>query len=460
MEHTPTWNVEQVWGSGRFYHEGDVAEGQIAFVIDSGIAKLDDLNVNEEWSKSFVDEFPDPFEDINGHGTAVASIIGSKANGEGLTGVAPGAQVVSLRVFGDRGWARGGDINEALQYAKDVIIENNLQDRAVVNMSLGGGSPNRHPLVKEMADLGIKFSIAAGNSRRDVDGFSPASYGHHENVYTVSSNDESGQYSWFTNFDGVDINGLDDSDYSAGGSSVLTYNTDGTVRYRNGTSFSAPHVAGILLMSEEVRPGQTFTMSEDQVEKGMIPDPLAMFDPYTYKHGPSTGDPTPPPPPESIAPEVPIPYTPTDEKIKLRGDKFDNILVGGDNRDKLRGLKGNDTLIGYQGNDVLRAGKGDDIIDAGIGHDLIFGGYGLNTFADQQDGFTDTLMIKVDGDVSKADVVTGLDEFDNIMMMDAWTNRISVSEVDGGIGIFVDDIMEVIYTGDNLSLNQISELIA
>ena len=43
-------------------------------------------------------------------------------------------------------------------------------------------------------------------------------------------------------------------------------------------------------MSEKVRPGQVFEMSEDQVEKGMIPDPLAMFDPYTYKHGARPGD--------------------------------------------------------------------------------------------------------------------------------------------------------------------------
>jgi len=307
MENTPTWNIEQVWGSDRFYHEGDVAEGQIAFVIDSGIAKLDDLNVNEEWSKSFVDGFPDPFEDITGHGTAVASIIGAKANYEGLTGVAPGAELVALRVFGDRGWARGRDIEAALQYAKEVIVENNLQDRAVVNMSLGGGQPSNHPLVEEMADLGIKFAVAAGNSGRDVDGFSPASYGHHENVYVASSNTEDGEYSWFTNFDGLDLNGIDDSDFVAPGSRITTYNTDGTVRFRNGTSFSAPHLAGVLLMSEKVRPGQTFEMSEDQVEKGMIPDPLGMFDPYTYKHGPSTGDPTPEPPPESLPPGPPEP---------------------------------------------------------------------------------------------------------------------------------------------------------
>ena len=34
-----------------------------------------------------------------GHGTAVASVIGAKADSHGLTGVAPGAQVVSLKVF-------------------------------------------------------------------------------------------------------------------------------------------------------------------------------------------------------------------------------------------------------------------------------------------------------------------------------------------------------------------------
>jgi hypothetical protein len=65
----------------------------------------------------------------------------------------------------------------------------------------------------------------------------------------------------------------------------------------------------------------------------------------------------------------------------------------------------------------------------------------------------------VDGDESKADVIEGLDDYDNIMMKDIWQYRTSVAEVEGGIGIFVDDIMEVIYTGDNLSLNQVSELL-
>ena len=95
MEHYPSWAVEQVWGSDRFYHEGDVAEDQYAFVIDSGVDLLDDLNVVEEWSRSWVHDRT-PFDSgKNNHGTRVASIIGAKANYEGLTGVASTDNIIT-----------------------------------------------------------------------------------------------------------------------------------------------------------------------------------------------------------------------------------------------------------------------------------------------------------------------------------------------------------------------------
>ena len=460
----PTWNIEQVWGSDRFYYEGDVASNEIAFVIDSGIALLDDLNVNQEWSKSFVNGFDDPFDDIVGHGTAVASVIGAKANNVGLTGVAPGAQLVALRVFGDRGSTSGRAINDALEHARDVIVENNLYDRAVVNLSLGGGYPDNHPLVEQMADMGIKFSISAGNSARDVDGFSPASYGHHENVYVASANTEDGAYSYFTNFDGLDLNGQDDSDYAAPGSRVPTYNTDGTIGYRNGTSFSAPHLAGVLLMSDEVRPGQTFTMDRAQIAKGMIPDPLAMFDPYTYKHGPSTGAPTPAPPPESLppgSPEPPAPkppVTPEDPRFRLRGNKFDNRLVGGDNRDRIKGLKGNDTIISYEGDDIIRGGKGDDYLDAGTGRDIISTGYGRDYITNQNDGSSDTLILTHETGLT-VDTIKGLDEFDTIFVRGVWDENITVSRVSSGIGIFCHGDLDAVYTGSNLTIADLQDMI-
>ena len=428
LEHTPSWAVEQVWGSDRFYHEGDVASDQYAFVIDTGVALLDDLNVHTGWSRSFVNDEPDPHSLGAGHGTSVATVIGAKANGQGLTGVAPGAQIVALKALSDRGWGSGRDINEALEYARDVIVENDLFDKAVVNLSLGGGQPSRHPIVEEMAEMGIKITVAAGNSGRDVDGFSPASYGHHENVYTVSSNDAQGRYSNFTNFDGLDLNGIDDTDFAAPGSQVPTYNTDGTLRNNNGTSFSAPMVAGILLMSEKVRPGQVFEMSEDQVEKGMIPDPLAMFDPYTYKHGARPGDAPQDwytPDPATIAPsrgepvviekpvyievpvevivekpvyievpgperiiKVPVPTPAPQALLKgnrnapntIIGKSHGESIIGGRLRDKLHGAEGDDLLIGLKGDDVLWGGLGDDVLIGGGGRDKLIGGPGADTF--------------------------------------------------------------------------------
>lgn len=413
-ENYPNWAVEQVWGSDRFYSEGDVAEGQVAFVIDSGVALLDDLNVNTEWSRSFVDGEPDPHDPRGAHGTAVASVIGAKANGEGLTGVAPGAEIVALKALRNAGPGRRQDIDAALAYARDVIIENNLFDRAVVNLSFGTGQPSRHPLVKELADLGIKVVVAAGNDARDVDGFSPAGYGDHENVYTISSNTSDGSYSVFTNFDGPDLDGRDDVDFTAGGSAVPIYNTDGTIRDRNGTSFAAPLVSGLLLMSEEIKPGQVLELDEDQKEKGMIPDPLALFDPYTYKHGERPVGPIPEgwytPPAESVAPtfgetiyievpvnvvvekpvyvEVPVEIVPDvilrgspTEGNDIQGTSLDELLVGGAAFDKLAGSRGDDILLGMGGGDRLKGGGGDDVIISGGGRAKVAGGKGRDTFA-------------------------------------------------------------------------------
>ena len=196
----------------------------VAFVIDSGVSQDTlDLNLNTEWSKSILNDNSSPWQDDRGHGTAVASIIGSFADQKGLTGVAPGAQIVSLKVFGDSGSTSASTVIKALEHARDVIVANDLFDTAVVNLSLGRkGSKSVHAIVGEMADMGIKFAVAAGNDRGDVDAYSPAAFGDHENVYTVSSSTESGFYSNFTNWESIDVDGKDDIDFAAPGSRVPT----------------------------------------------------------------------------------------------------------------------------------------------------------------------------------------------------------------------------------------------
>lgn len=432
MENTSSWGVEQVWGSDRFYHEGDVAEDMYAFVVDSGVSlDTNDLNINHEWSKSFTSN-NDPFDDASGHGTAVASVIGAKADYKGLTGVAPGAQIVSLKVF-DGPYTTRSRVIAAIEYAGNLILENNLTDKSVINLSLGARAEDAHPIIRTLAQQGVRFAVSAGNGSIDVDTYSPAGYGDEENVYTVSANDKFGKHSGFTNFDGDDANEVDDVDFSAPGTQVRAYATDGSLRLVNGTSFSAPHVAGLLLMSD-IKAGQTFELSNAMREAGADSDPLAMFDESTYKH------------------------RKIDPKVKLKGTSDDDVLTGGNNNDRFKGLKGNDTLTGNQGDDLIRGGKGDDILSGGSGNDFIIGGKDRNIFKSERDGNVDILATRVDKNSLKADVYEGLDSFDRIMIQDAYDFQISVSQTANGIGIFVEGILEGVYMGGTLTVEEITDM--
>jgi subtilisin family serine protease len=119
-------------------------------VIDTGIdGKHPDIapNFNRALSRNFVTDRPkdpngktfdgpcehkgckDPADvDDDGHGTHVASTIGSPLNGVGIGGVAPGVSLVNLRAGHDAGFFFLKPTMDALMYAGDKGID-------VVNMS-------------------------------------------------------------------------------------------------------------------------------------------------------------------------------------------------------------------------------------------------------------------------------------------------------------------------------------
>ncbi len=66
--------------------------------------------------------------DDNGHGTHVAGTIGAALNGRGLSGVAPGVNLVNVRAGQDSGYFFLGPVTNALTYSGDIGID-------VVNMS-------------------------------------------------------------------------------------------------------------------------------------------------------------------------------------------------------------------------------------------------------------------------------------------------------------------------------------
>ena len=246
------WAVKAAWdGQDLSQADGSASnfgEGSYAFVIDSGVQKLDDLNIEENgWSKSYI-ENTTAFTDGNGHGTHVAGTIGAKVNGKGVIGVAPGALITSIKVFNSSGGgASYGTILNAINYAAEIIINNNLpKEKCVINLSLGGpNSPAIDLAVKNLASLGIQFAIAAGNEGQDADNVSPAGAGDADNVYTVSAVDNKMVMASFSNWD--DPNGGDDVDVAAGGVNVLSYYKNGELTYLNGTSMATPAVAGLLI---------------------------------------------------------------------------------------------------------------------------------------------------------------------------------------------------------------------
>jgi len=259
---TLPWGVKAVWNGFDVSSKGNIGVGSTVFVIDSGVLNTTgDLNLNTTWSKSFI-AGESAFSDGVGHGTHVAGTIAALANGIGVVGVAPGAQVVSLKVFGNSG---GGatitSIIDAINYAVGVINTNGLdRSKVVINMSLGGGISNAlSNAIMTAANQGIRFAIAAGNSGQDVDGFSPANAGDHPNVYTVSAVNSAYTMASWSNWDRIDASdSVDDVDLAAPGVGVLSYFQGGKLAYLSGTSMAAPHVAGLLL-TDGVKAGTLVT---------------------------------------------------------------------------------------------------------------------------------------------------------------------------------------------------------
>ncbi len=245
------WGVRAVWSGIDVGSKGNIGTGSTVFVIDSGVlATTGDLNLNNAWSRSWI-AGESAFSDGVGHGTHVAGTIAALANGMGVVGVAPGAEVVSLKVFANSGGvATITSIIDAINYAVGLINTNRLdRSKVVINMSLGGGlSSSLTTAIVNAANQGIRFSIAAGNSGQDADGFSPANAGEHPNVYTVSAVDSAYRMASWSNWDRVDASdAIDDVDLAAPGVNVLSYYQGGQLAYLSGTSMAAPHVAGLLL---------------------------------------------------------------------------------------------------------------------------------------------------------------------------------------------------------------------
>ncbi|ARV62616.1 hypothetical protein BZZ01_31830 [Nostocales cyanobacterium HT-58-2] len=200
----------------------------------------DDKDAKDELDTSRAEVINNP-----GHGTSTASVIISPKGGQGnypsgktVTGVAPGAQLVPLRVSYSVVLLSVRNLAEAIEYAADQGIH-------VLSISLGTGFANQRlrSAITYAQKRGVIVVAAAGTLIPFV--VWPAAY---DEVIAVTGSNVRREI-WWGSSRGSQV------DVTAPGESVWYAKADKKngelkydVRQGSGTSFSAPEVAGVAAL--------------------------------------------------------------------------------------------------------------------------------------------------------------------------------------------------------------------
>jgi serine protease AprX len=269
--------ADRVWASG---HGG---QGVTVAVLDSGVTPDADLVQPSNRilaAVNFADSLGSMM-DPGGHGTHVAGTIAGNGwrSGGQYIGVAPGANLVDVRVLDSNGNGRASSVIIGIQWALDHSAQYNIR---VLNLSLGAPAPASYRLdplsaAVEMAWLrGLVVVAAAGNS-----GGAPDSPGADPYVITVGATDDRGTapvgddlLAWFSAY-GTPLGSTPKPDLVAPGRKIVSIRAPGSTLDRllpervvtasngstyfrlSGTSMSTAVVSGVAALVLEQHPGLT-----------------------------------------------------------------------------------------------------------------------------------------------------------------------------------------------------------
>ena len=177
--------------------------------------------------------------DDNGHGTHIAGTIA--ASGEkGLTGVAPGAEIYSVKAFDQEGSAYISDIIRAIEWC----VENGMH---IINMSFG--MHDRSDALFEAVSLaekrGVLVVASAGNGGARTVLDAPARYSSAIAVGAINRQAEIASFSK----DAPEV------EIYAPGENILSAWLGGQYKHLNGSSMATAHVSGVLALMLALRPG-------------------------------------------------------------------------------------------------------------------------------------------------------------------------------------------------------------
>jgi subtilisin family serine protease len=206
---------------------GETGVGQAsAAVVNAYRVNSSTIAVLDQASAAVVN---DPSRQGLGHGTTVAGIVHL---------VAPTAQIMPLRAFGEDGTGYTSDILRAIYHA----VRNNAK---VLNMSFSrtSPSPELNRALEHARSKRVVSVASAGNDGRAIVVY-PASL---DGVMGIGSTGKDDRRSWFSNF-GVEVFA------AAPGEGIITTYPGGTFAGVWGTSFSAPMVAGAAALLLDLQP--------------------------------------------------------------------------------------------------------------------------------------------------------------------------------------------------------------
>ena len=270
---------------------GVTGRGVGVAVVDSGIYAHPDLAGRVVAAIDFTTANPtvstSPLGDPGGHGTHVAGLVGGdgSASGGAFAGVAPGANLIDVRVIDGNGSSSVSTVLAGLQW---VLANRATYNIRVVNLSLGAAeqtSYTQSPLsaaVEVLYFAGINVIVSAGNN--GPGGGTIAVPGDDPFVITVGGVDDNGtngvdddsSASW-SSCGPTTYDGLAKPDLAAPGRHMVSLRSPGSALDRllperevtapgaatadyfmlSGTSMAAPLVAGTVALMLERDPSLT-----------------------------------------------------------------------------------------------------------------------------------------------------------------------------------------------------------
>lgn len=231
-----------------------------------------------------VDYTGDGVGDRQGHGTHVAGIAagdGTESGGD-YVGIAPGADLMEVKVLDDAGSGAISDIVEGVDYAID-------NDADIISMSLGGPVQPDDPLVdavEDAVDQGVTVVVSAGNAGTNLRTIS--SPGNAEEAITVGATEEPyDEIAFFSSSGPSQLEQHVKPEVVAPGFPITATGSQDAGEFpytaKGGTSMSAPAVSGLsaLLLEEhdELEPGEV----EDRLVT--TADPVPDFEGDIFRQG-------------------------------------------------------------------------------------------------------------------------------------------------------------------------------